>query len=146
MRHNGQPNLSLLGGPDADITPANLLKKFMVKWCEEAEETSECTSPGFGACAGMPERCEEAGPSGESRGPMEQRGQGGGRRSSRGVAAAGKRGAAGRRRSNKSLKPNAEAVSMANQGLHLKPLHVRLIAASTHQYLWLQHGVQVTML
>ena len=121
MRHNGEPNLSLLGGPHADITPANLLKKLMVKWSEEAEESYDSTAPGFGACAGdavMPEHWEEAGGSG---GATAQEGQGGWRRGSRNsdVTAAGRKGADHRRRrTKKSLKPNAEAVSMANQGLH----------------------------
>lgn len=125
VRHNGEPNLSLLGGPDADITPANLLKKLMVKWSEEAEESAEQTTPGFGACAGsavMPERWAEAGAAAGSGRAMEQGVQGGGRGSSMksGVKAAGTRGAGDRRRrrKNKSLKPNAEAVSMANQGVH----------------------------
>ena len=122
VRHNGEPNLSLLGGPDADISPANLLKKLMVKWSEEAEESSECATPGFGACAEdavMPEPWEEAGATGGSGGAMEQGVQSGRRRSSMksGVKAAGRRGE-GKRRRRRNNKPNAEAVSMANQGLH----------------------------
>ena len=126
VRHNGEPNLSLLGGPAADITPANLMKKLMVKWSEEAAEISECTPPGFEACvgdAGMPERWEEAEPPRGSGGPIEQGGQGGWRRSSMDgdVKAAGRRGTGGRRRrrNKKGLKPSAEAVSMANQGVQI---------------------------
>ena len=122
VSHDGEPNLSLLGGPHADITPANLLKKLMVKW---SEESSDCIPPGFGACTEdsvLPERWDEAGGSAGSRGPMEQEGQGQWRRGSMNgeVPAAGRRGAEcrRRRRHKKSLKPNAEAVSMANQGLH----------------------------
>lgn len=131
VRHNGEPSLSLLGGPEADITPANLLKKIMAKWCKEPEESSDGnTASGFGASAGdaaIPERWEEAGGSaGGSRGAMEEGPQGEGARdslSSDGKAAGRRRGAGGRRRrrqSSKSMKPPADAVSMANQGVYFR--------------------------
>lgn len=125
VRHKGEPCLSLLGGPEADITPANLLKKIVAKWSEEPEESSG--GSWFGASGGdavMPERWEEAGGSaGGSMGAMEEGPRGEGARnsmSSDGKVAGRRRGAGGRqrrRRSSKSMKPPADAVSMANQGL-----------------------------
>ena len=158
VRHQGEPNLSLLGGPAADITPANLLKKLMVKWSEEAEETSVCTAPVSRAHAGdavMPERWEEAGGPGGSDGAMAQRDQGGlwgraapdlPRVSSNSPAAAAGRRRKCRRRSKKILKPSAEAVSMANSGLYLSSASTCSRAIASIRPSWLQHGRQVNLL
>lgn len=37
VEHNGEPSLSLFGGPTADISSANLLNHFLHKWAAEGE-------------------------------------------------------------------------------------------------------------
>lgn len=160
VRHKGEPSLSLLGGPEADISPANLLKKIMAKWSKEPEESSDGgTASGFGASGGaiaMPERWEEAGGSGGSMGAVEEGARGEGARnsmSSDGNAAGRRRGAGGRRRrriSKESLRPPADAVSMANQGSHFQlcmhASNARPMAPSAYHHPWLQQIVQVLLL
>lgn len=44
VKHGGEPSLSLLGGPEHDISAANLWKKLMNKWAAEGE-AAEGTGP-----------------------------------------------------------------------------------------------------
>ena len=130
VSHNGVPNLSLLGGPAADITPANLLNKCILKWAEEeqAEEEEEADeSPGsresasgaysVGSGKPLPEcwqtTCADLGVNqSDSSGPAVL-----GSVTTVAAESSRRRGETREgRRKKKSLKPSAEAVSMANTG------------------------------
>ena len=106
VHHNGEPNLSLFGGPSADITPANLLSKLMTRWSEEAEQSPESASSSATAeaCLGTaaaPFSCTD--------------------HSNATARASSATAAAARRRSKGGLKPSADAVSMANTGCRAVP-------------------------
>ncbi|KAA6424665.1 MAG: hypothetical protein FRX49_05332 [Trebouxia sp. A1-2] len=106
--HNGQPNLSLIGGPSADITPANLLNKLMSKWSEEEDQQShESASSSATAESGFATVSDTllstTNITSRSTGVMPAT-----------AAAAGRRVKGG-------LRPSADAVSMANSGCRAVP-------------------------
>ena len=106
MRHKGQPNLSLLGGPCADITPANLLNKLVSRWTEEAQTqiASSCNIPGTPSTFVTPTKTLL------------------GTASSVTTATDSYMTAASdSSRNSKGLVPSAEAISMANTGCNAVP-------------------------
>ena len=108
VRHNGQPNLSLVGGPSADITPANLLNRLMTQWSEEEDQqspesaSSNATAESCFATASntllstTTTACRSTGVWSATAAAAERRGKGG-------------------------LRPSADAVSMANTGCRAVP-------------------------
>lgn len=122
VRHNGEPNLSLLGGPAADITPASLLNKLMLKWSKEADESPDDIP--------NPEFTKAAFSNYDSNGVLSERWQtpaddllpncnsssGDTAVESHVTAARGRRKGVTSSRTDR-LKPSAEAFSMANTGL-----------------------------
>jgi len=108
VRYNGQPNLSLFGGPSADITPANLLNKLMTQWSEEEDQQS----PESASSSATAESCF-ATASDTLLSSTTTTNRSAGVRSAT-AAAAGRRGKGG-------LRPSADAVSMANTGCRAVP-------------------------
>ena len=101
VRHNGQPNLSLFGGPSADITPANLLNKLMTQWSEEEDQQS----PESASSSATAEPCfATIGDTLLSTNTA----------SSRSAGFRSATAAAARRRVKGDWRPSADAVSMAN--------------------------------
>ncbi|DBA73446.1 TPA: hypothetical protein ACH3X1_011479 [Trebouxia sp. C0004] len=110
VRHNGQPNLSLFGGPSADITPANLLNKLMTQWSEEEDQQS----PETASSSATAESCfATTSDTLLSTTTTITTSSSAGVRSAT-AAAAGRRG-------KTSLRPSADAVSMANTGCRTVP-------------------------
>ena len=104
MCHKGQPNLSLLGGPSADITPANLLNKLVSRWSEEAQSqlASGCNIPGTPSPITTTETLLGTASSAARAAPSPRIAE------------------SDRSRHSKGL-PSAEAISMANTGCNAVP-------------------------
>ncbi len=110
VRHNGQPNLSLFGGPSADIASANLLNKLMTQWSEEEDQQS----PESASSSATAESCfATASDTLLSNTTTTTTSRSAGVRSAT-AAAAGRRGKG-------ALRPSADAVSMANTGCRAVP-------------------------
>ncbi len=114
VRHNGQPNLSLFGGPSADITPANLLNKLMTQWSEEEDQQSpESASSSATAESCFATAVDTLLSRTSTTTTTTTTSRSAGVRSAT-AAAAGKGGKG-------SLRPSADAVSMANTGCRAVP-------------------------
>ena len=108
VRHNGQPNLSLFGGPSADITPANLLNKLMTRWSEEEDRKS----PESASSSATAESCFATADDTLLSTSTTSSSSAGVRSAT--ATAAGRRGKG-------ALRPSADAVSMANTGCRAVP-------------------------
>ena len=110
VRHKGEPNLSLLRGPSADITPSKLLSKLMSTWSENTDNQQPLKSASsidqdLPALLVTPVKALL----GNARSPLTE------------IAEAHSKGAAVRSGCSKSLVPSEEAVRMANIGCNAVP-------------------------